>query len=439
MSIQGYQKTVLPNGFEVHTHRLEGVRKAYLEVRVKAGSYDEPEGQTGVAHYLEHMHGYGSLKFPEVEFLPPFIDEGGDFNMTTSNNWTNYWRLALPHKIPRFLEVVSDVLANSVFDQNHVDKEREPILVEQEEASANLDSRLALSLDGLLYPRHKLSVPVIGFRPDISRMNYEMLNAFKTRYYRASNMFLVATGDVDHQQYVDMAEEYFGGMPLLDKLPELKPIYPVSGSFHNPENHGVTQLKLGFPVSARGSKTELTDIYASHIVARKIFDELRLKRKLLYTPKSGINHSPYASFFEVTSNVSPQNLRASLEAVLDVLEDVYLNISEEDIQVLKNQEEESILDDVIDPKKVGEILAAGIQERGEYISFESYADALNKMTVDDVKQFIRRLIVVDPFLAVSGPADDVPEIIPLIKGLRNKMGLQTSATDASLGKHFRAN
>lgn len=433
---QGYQKSVLPNGFEIHTHRIEGAKKVYADVRVKSGSNHEPAGKTGIAHYLEHMFGYGSEKYPEPNFLPSFLDEGGDVNMTTFKYATNFWRYALPRKIPRFLEVVSDVLKNPMFNRSHVDKERESIITEEEAACAETEAKIALDLNTMLFGKHKLSVPVIGFRSDIANMNYEDLKSYVNQHYKASNMFLVATGDVKHDEYVRMAEEYFGDMPLLEPPEPLKPIFPVSGTFHSPDSHGYTYFRLSFPTRGRGSETEVKDIYSSIIIARALFYELRMKQNLLYTPQSGLGFSPEINTFEVSSNLSPENLKNAMAGVLGVLEDIYQNIDESDLQFLRNIEEESFADDSINPQRVGEMLANGIVERGYYISFEDFNRELSDMTLDDVKDFVRRLISVDLYLAVSGPCDDIPQIVPMIRDLRTKLGLQIPTSDVGLGQNF---
>lgn len=431
-----YRKTVLENGFEVHTHKLLGVTKTYAEIRNKVGSDNEPNGKSGIAHYLEHMFGYGSKKYTEPDLIPFFKDQGGMFNFTTGRNRTFYWRYALLRKIPDFLERVSDVLLHPAFTPDHVDLERTPILDEQANDFADIDTKMFLQVGKAIFPNHKISVPLIGHRSDIDSMSFETLREFYDDTYRASNMFLVAAGDVDHDYLVALAEEKFGGMP---KRP---PIDPVRRANFIPGTHicggdfEKTQMYLGFAPMEPTVNEQLIERHAVSILTRKIDDELRLNNKLLYTPNSGLDNLGYMDLFYVNSSLNPRLITKAVNGVFDVMKECASEITESDIEVVVNHAEEDLADQANHPYFVGQRMAETLQIRGKYISFEQEADVLKTITTDDIQLTVRKMLSHDPYLATVGPTEDVPNVLEIAQRTREALGIEKLEHGAGLRRSF---
>jgi len=435
-TIEGYETTTLENGFEVHTQKIPGAKKTYFEIRIKAGSDHEPLSLSGVAHYLEHMIGYGSDNYSEDDLLPYFIDQGGDFNYATGKDRTYYWRYAFNDKIPDYLERTADILTNPTFTQEHVDIERTPILDEHDGDQAKLLSKQINDLSSALHPNQKLSIPAIGQRHDIENMTLEQLKEFHEDFYVPSNMFLVAVGDVDHDYYHEMAQTYFGSMidKPIPRTPNNKNFIPADHAVS--KDYEVSAVSFGFQALPKDNPNQITEYFSSRILDRKIYDELRQERKLLYTAESFLDHYAGVSKYVVFSTVDPNKISETVNAFLDVIEECCTSIQDKDIQVLKNQEEETLADQLTNPKEIGQYMASSVQYRGRYVPLEEFDDVLNNLRKADIQKSIREMVSRDAYSLVLGPNAEATDFIARLSDLKEKLGLNNSRPSA--GRDFGA-
>lgn len=440
MSTEGYRKTVLDNGFEVHSLNISGAQKTYTEIRVKVGSAHESRSRTGIAHYLEHMFGYGSDNYKEKDLLPFFADQGGQTNFMTGSYETFYWRYALTHKVPDFLERISDTLINPGFTEDHVDSERVPILNEEEQGSVNVFEKFFYDSMSHLFPAHRFSMPNIGLRSDIERLNLKDLRKFLAEHYQASNMFLSAAGDVDHDWLVEQANLYFGSMPVKSPTSPLDKISYKTGTITIPKDYGITIVSLGFRALPKTNDSHLQAYFSSRLLSRKIYDELRDKRKLLYGPETNLINSPTYDTVTISSSIEPAKMMEATEAVLEVLEKCATSVTKADIDVLRNNQEEELIDELANIKVVGERMASSIHREGRYIPLEAYSAALNAFTPEDVQNHVRFWLSSEPFMVVAGLTGEhpVPDISPMAAQLRSKLGLEIEVGKRTLSDELKA-
>ncbi|MBI2622423.1 insulinase family protein, partial [Candidatus Microgenomates bacterium] len=124
-----FQRTVLPNGLRLILIPMESVKSVTALVMVGAGSRYETKNNNGISHFLEHMAFKGTKKRPSAIIISSLIDGiGGEFNAFTSKETTGYYIKSSSNHIELLLDVLSDVLLNSKFEQKEIDKERRVII-----------------------------------------------------------------------------------------------------------------------------------------------------------------------------------------------------------------------------------------------------------------------------------------------------------------------
>ena len=127
MSVQIH---TLSNGFRIVTENMPGLKSASLGVWVGAGGRHERSEQNGIAHFLEHMAFKGTEKRNSFQIAEAIEDVGGYINAYTSREMTAYYVRVLEPDVPLAMDVISDIVLNSVFDPSEVEIERGVILSE---------------------------------------------------------------------------------------------------------------------------------------------------------------------------------------------------------------------------------------------------------------------------------------------------------------------
>ena len=124
------QTEKLENGFRIVTEHMPGLRSTSIGVWVDAGGRHERPEQNGIAHFLEHMAFKGTAKRSALDIAEAIEDVGGYINAYTSREVTAYYVRLLNENIPLAIDILADILKNSIFDKREIEVERNVILQE---------------------------------------------------------------------------------------------------------------------------------------------------------------------------------------------------------------------------------------------------------------------------------------------------------------------
>lgn len=206
----GLKVVVIPN------HRVPAVSHM-LWLRI--GSADEERGQSGLAHYLEHMMFKGTDRLKVGEYSQVVAKHGGDHNAFTSYDYTGYYVNIAKEHLPLVMDLEANRLVNLKVDDAEFLKEREVII---EERSMRTDNQPAALLReqmmAALFLNHPYHTPVIGWRHEMQALNREQVFAMYHRFYHPNNAVLVVAGDITAEELRPLAEKYYGKLPRGEKL-----------------------------------------------------------------------------------------------------------------------------------------------------------------------------------------------------------------------------
>ncbi|KZM51737.1 zinc protease [Labrenzia sp. OB1] len=177
----------------------------------KVGSADEPEGQSGVAHFLEHLMFKGTTKHPNGEFSQIVSERGGQENAFTSSDYTAYFQRVAKQHLPLMMELEADRMENLVLSDAVVSPERDVVLEERRmRVDSNPGSRLREALNAITFVNHPYGSPVIGWQSEIEALNKDAAIAFYDRFYTPNNAVVVIAGDVNIEDVRKLAEDTYG-------------------------------------------------------------------------------------------------------------------------------------------------------------------------------------------------------------------------------------
>lgn len=205
--------STLPSGLRVATEKNDCVESVSMGIWVDVGTRYESKRFHGISHLLEHMVFKGTAKRSAAGIAEEIEAVGGHINAYTSREHTTYYARVLKEDVKLALDILSDILLNSTFDETELKREQEVILQEIGQVHDTPDELVFDSLQKQAYPKQSLGRPILGTEASVLSFKKGDLNEFMVPHYTAENMVLVAAGNLDHKTFVEWAEEYFASLP----------------------------------------------------------------------------------------------------------------------------------------------------------------------------------------------------------------------------------
>ncbi|KFB71999.1 MAG: protease3 [Candidatus Accumulibacter phosphatis] len=189
----------------------------------RAGSMDETNGSTGVAHVLEHMMFKGTPSAGPGEFNRRVAAAGGRDNAFTSRDYTAYFQQVPKEKLSEMMQLEADRMRHLTLDPKEFAQE---IRVVMEERRLRTDDQpqalLFEQLSAVAFQAHPYRVPIIGWMNDLENMTVNDARTWYEHWYAPNNAYVVVVGDVDHALVFQLAEQHYGALPARP-LPLRKP------------------------------------------------------------------------------------------------------------------------------------------------------------------------------------------------------------------------
>ncbi|HEX4186002.1 MAG TPA: pitrilysin family protein [Stellaceae bacterium] len=286
------QLSTLANGLRVATDRIDTVDTVSLGIWVDVGTRHEQADINGVAHFLEHMAFKGTDRRSALGIAEEIEAVGGHLNAYTSRESTAYYAKMLKEDVPLALDILSDILQNSTFKPEEIERERAVILQEIGQANDTPDDIVFDHFQECAYPDQSMGRPVLG-RPEIIRqLEREAIIAYLRDHYGAQRMVLAAAGHLDHDRIAGLADKLLGGLPA-ERSATTEPACYAGGDRREERDLEQLHLVLGFPGVVLGDP----DYYAASVLSTafgggmssRLFQEIREKRGLVYTIHSFVH------------------------------------------------------------------------------------------------------------------------------------------------------
>ncbi len=210
----------LDNGLKVIvvTNRRAPIVTHMIWYRV--GAADEAPGESGLAHFLEHLMFKGTKNTEPGEFTRIVAENGGVQNAFTSYDYTAYFQTVARDRLEIMMRYEADRMTNLQLTDEIVDPERQVVLEERRSrVGNNPSSQLWEQANATLFLNHPYRVPVIGWEHEIKQLSTEGALAFYRKWYAPNNAVLVVAGDVTAEDVRPLAEKYYGPIAPAD-IPE---------------------------------------------------------------------------------------------------------------------------------------------------------------------------------------------------------------------------
>lgn len=214
------QQFTLENGMEVVVIEDHRAPVVVHMVWYRVGAADDPAGHSGIAHFLEHLMFKATDTMAAGEFSAVVEANGGRDNAFTSWDYTAYHQRIAADRLGLMMSMEADRMVNLRLDQSDWLPERDVILREREQTlESNPDRVFGEQMRAALFQNHPYGRPIIGWRHEIEALTGDIATAFYRVHYAPNNAILVVAGDVNADDVLALAQQYYGPIPAVENMP----------------------------------------------------------------------------------------------------------------------------------------------------------------------------------------------------------------------------
>ncbi|WP_442578639.1 M16 family metallopeptidase [Mesorhizobium sp. ASY16-5R] len=277
----------LSNGLTVATETLPSIETTALGIWVKSGARNERAEEHGMAHLLEHMAFKGTGGRSAFQIASEIENVGGEINAATSVETTSFYARVLADDVPLAVDILADILQDSSFDPDELEREQNVILQEIGAAHDTPDDIVFDRFTETAYRDQTIGRSILGTPDTVQSFTSQQLRSFMDRQYNAEDMVIVAAGDIKHDVFVRDVEKKLGGFRAKSQSTVPDTAHYVGGDYREERDLMDAQVVLGF----EGRAYHVRDFYASQVLSMilgggmssRLFQEVREKRGLCYS------------------------------------------------------------------------------------------------------------------------------------------------------------
>ncbi len=312
----------LDNGLRVIAAPVPHARSVSISIYLAAGARYEQEEDAGLSHFVEHLCFKGTERRPLPRDIAVEIDAmGGTLNAVTDRELTVYYAKVTPEHAELAVDLLADMIRNSLFQEPEIERERGVIL---EELAATEDSpaeQVGLLLDRLLWPGQSLGRDIAGTPATVTAVTPERLIGYYRRQYAGSSTVVSVAGAIDEQQTVDLIERSFGDWARGEPGDWLRFEPEPRGERVGTIEKETEQVHISFGARGLGYDDDgryALDVFSTLLgegMSSRLFTRLREELGLCYDIHTFVAHLRDTGLFGLYAGVDPEKAR---EAVCEI-------------------------------------------------------------------------------------------------------------------------
>lgn len=325
-----YQEYNLTNKTKLLLKPLKNTQAITVLVMYPVGSRYESQKLNGVSHFIEHMMFKGTKKRPNSLTLTREIDRlGAEYNAFTSKEYTGYYIKTDVRYAKTAIDILSDMLNNSLFDAKEMKKEKTVIVEELRMYKDNPIMNIENVFEELMFDGCPLGWDIGGLEDNVLKFQSSDVIKFKNKYYIPKNTTIVVAGNIN-EDVKNTIEDYFGSIKNNTKLD--KNFVPAKFGCARKNNRlkiqqkksDQAQLMLGFPGLKYNHKSNAVMSVLNTILggsmSSRLFSEIREKRGLAYMVRSGSDNFRDIGYAYVRAGLDTKNINEAIKVIKNELE-----------------------------------------------------------------------------------------------------------------------
>ncbi len=306
--------------------RFDTVQSVSIGMFLKSGVLHEKPELMGVSHFIEHMMFKGTKKRSPRMIASEFDRIGGYLNAFTAKDYCCYYARVVKDKIDIAVDVLADMIINSQFDAEELERERRVILEEIKMYEDSPDEIIHELLGQNIWKHSRLGNPILGTAETVAAMKREQIHEVFSRQYVTGNLLICVAGNFDWDELRKLVERKLKNLRQGTFSPRESLVKPSTEATVFQKDIEQVHLTLGtegvsFSDRRRFPMTILNAAFGGGMSSR-LFQEIREKRGLAYTVYSYHTSYKKTGLFGIYAGTSMEHLASVLELFHSELEKI---------------------------------------------------------------------------------------------------------------------
>ena len=341
-----YLKDKLNNGIRVVMEKILYVNSVSIGILMDNGSAKEDKHLNGISHFIEHMLFKGTKNRTAKDLVGLIDNIGGQINAFTGTEYTCFYIKVLDNHLPIAIEVLSDMINNSKFDYEDIEKEKGVVY---EEIKMYLDSPEDIVYDLLseiMFEDTPLALPILGSLETVGNLNRESILQYFNQYYTPQNMVISIAGNFEPKDTLKVLNEKFYKNLTKDNK-DNNSLNSFIPSFSQKLNGKLKDTEqLNFCLGMEGVKRGSDDLYPLLVMnnifggsmSSRLFQEIREEKGLVYSVYSHPTSFKNIGTFTIYAGLSVDQVINVAKLINENIESVRANlITKDELEKSKEQ------------------------------------------------------------------------------------------------------
>jgi len=410
--VDNYYLTTLPGGTKVVSEFIPHVKSFTLGFWFNVGARDESLRNNGISHFIEHMLFKGTKRRSAKMIAEEIESYGGYLNAFTSKEHTCYYSKGLSENLGRTFSVLSDIIQNPLFKEKHIRKEAGVVIDELKDIDDNPEEVLYDKFEEIIFSGNRLSYPVIGKEKNIKNFRSEDLFNYHSSKYNTDGLLIVASGNVRHDQLINLAEKYIverktSRRKSRDKFNHKK----VEDAFIEKDVQQVHTI-IGRATYGYNNKRRIPVRFLSALIGEgsssRLFLAVREKLGITYQINSFINSYFDTSAFGIYFSTNQQQYARVIDIIFKEFKRLKeMPVTEKELRKVKEYLKGGILLSLESTTNRMMRIANSILYYDKVFSVEDYLSKIDRITTEDVQRAANDLLSDSKLIKVILKSDTI--------------------------------
>lgn len=390
----------LENGLEIVTVKKD-TQLMSINIGIKIGSIHEEKKERGISHFIEHMIFKGTKNRDNHKIIHDLEQLGGGYEAYTDNVATVYTVSALSEEFSNALEIFQDMIMNSEFPKEEIEKERGVILSEIRTSYDDTEDYSFRKVKELAFTNSNLKYDVLGDKESVKKFNRKDFITFYNKYYVPNNAVIVVVSPFEHDYMEKEIEKCFGSW----KKKELNKII-FKGEINKPcvnkvnRNeieqssiiylYSIKELSFKERLALKALNFKLGGSSNSILVS-----ELREKRGLCYDVYSSMSYIEELNMIYIYAAVNKEDIEEAVEIINSSINSILnkkINFDHNVLKLMKKGYKTETASTLESCDDIGQYLIESYVENEDMYLLQREIDTLDKLTSEDIYKVSEKIL-----------------------------------------------
>ncbi len=383
------------SGIEIIFDRLESVSTCSVGVFVKTGSRDEADHEEGISHVLEHMIFKGTPKRDYFQISEEVDYLGASINAHTSKEETVFHINALTEFLGKSVDILFDIVTNSIIDEAELEKEKD-VIIEEIRMYKDTPDDLVFELNYSNAILGQYGKPIIGTEESVKELSVETIRKYYKERYTKDNIIISVSGNFDKDEIVAKVNEYFGKLneKKIDRRNNFDFNFKGGESLHIKDINQVNICITHEGMSYTDENRIYIDISANIMggsMSSRLFQEIREKNGLAYSVYTYNQYYKDGGIISTYIGTNKENYKDAINITLNEFKKLREEgIREAELQKAKNKYLSKIAFSMENPRSRMNILGNYYIRRKELIDIEKLKKEVKDVKLEEINNFIKK-------------------------------------------------